>query len=121
MPDPEWERCSPWIENALAYALGTHTIDDVWDMVQRGDAVFWPGKKSAVVTEFHEFPRLKSLHFWLCGGDLKELVRDMRPCIEAWGAAQGATRFTTAGRDGWQRAMSPYGYTPQWHICAKDL
>ena len=29
---------------------------------------------AAVVTEFHPFPRLKALHFWLCGGDLGEQI-----------------------------------------------
>lgn len=117
----EWARCRPWIEAALEYALGTHTIEDVWALVLAGQAHFWPGRNAAVVTEFHPFPRLKALHFWLCGGDLTELTQEMRPAIEAWGALNGCTRFTTAGREGWQRVMARHGYQPHWHICAKDV
>lgn len=120
-PQAAWERCRPYIEAALVYAEGTHTIDDVWEMVERGEAHFWPGEQCAVVTEFLIYPRLKGLHFWLCGGDLNELVETWRPRIEAWGSALGCTRFTTAGRNGWQRVMSKHGYRPRWHVCSKDV
>lgn len=121
-PEQEWARCRPWIEEALVYDLGAHTIDDVWDKIQRSEAAFWPGKASAMVTEVCEFPRLTALNFWLAGGDLTELVRDMRPVIEAWGAEKhGCTRFTVAGRQGWQRVMAQYGYRPAWSICMKDI
>lgn len=119
--EAEWARCLPWLEAANAYGLGTHDMADVKAAIALGEAQFWPGQRSAVVTEFHEFPRLKVLHFWLCGGDLDELIGAMRPEIETWGARQGCTRFTTAGRSGWQRVMAAHGYRPQWHICAKDI
>lgn len=120
-PGEEWLRCRPWIEAANAHGLGTHTIDDILEEIVEGEAHFWPGKACAVVTCFQITPRIKGLHFWLCGGDLTELVEDMRPKIEAWGAAQGCTRFTTAGRKGWLRVMEKYGYAPAWHSSAKDI
>lgn len=117
----EWARCRPWIEEALTYARGTHTIEDVEEAIETGEAHFWPGKQSAVITEFHFFPRLTTLHFWLAGGDMNELLTDMHPVIEAWAKAAGATRITLAGRPGWLRAMKPHGYEPRWSICAKEL
>ncbi len=116
----EWARCAPWIEKALAYAEGTHDLEDVRQAIETGQAQFWPGERSAVVTEINRFPKLTSLHFWLCGGDLSELINDMRPAIEAFGREVGCTRFTTAGREGWQRVMARHGYRPQWHVCMKD-
>jgi hypothetical protein len=118
--EQEWARCRPWIEAANAYGLGTHAIDDVRDAILAGEAHFWPGENCAVVTEFDCFPRLKSLHFWLCGGDLTELVEILRPRIEDWAKAEGCTRFTTCGRAGWQRVMARHGYSPTWHVCSKD-
>lgn len=116
----EWARCRTWIEAALAYCGGTHLIEDVEAQIERGEAQFWPGERSAVVTELVQFPRMSALHFWLCGGDLKELTTEMRPRIEAWGVGQGCTRFSTAGRHGWQRVMKRHGYEPLWNVCVKD-
>lgn len=117
----EWERCKPWIEAALEYAHGTHLIEDVWDLVLRGEAHFWPGRRAAIVTEFSDFPRLKALHFWLCGGDMHELLDEMRPAVEAWGCLNNCTRFTTCGRPGWARVLKGAGYAPEWHVCRKDV
>lgn len=117
--EAEWARCRQWIEAAVAYCGGTHDIGDVEEAIAAGEAQFWPGRACAVVTEITEFPKFSGLHFWLCGGDMDELVKEMRPAIEAWGAAQGCTRFTTAGRQGWQRVMKSCGYEPLWNICVK--
>jgi hypothetical protein len=121
MTDAEahWLRCRPWVEAALGYAGGTHVWTDVWAEIAAGECQFWPGERSAMVTHILDFPRSRGLHFWLCGGDLSELL-DMLPQIEAWGHAQGCTKFTTAGRPGWQRVLKAHGYQPVWNVCAKD-
>ena len=90
-------------------------------MVANGDAQLWQGQRSAAVTEIIQFPRLKSLHLWLCGGDLREIVDDMLPQAEAFAKKEGCSRLTTAGRIGWDRVMKGKGFTPVAHICAKDL
>ena len=120
MFEQEWARCAPWIGAALGYARGTHLIDDVKTMVVEGRAHFHPFGSSAVVTEFLVYPRMKTLHFWLCGGELAALIA-AEPLIAAWGAANGCTRFTTAGREGWRRALKGRGYASAWHVCMRDL
>lgn len=95
-------------------------MGDVRDSVLAGDAQFWPGKTSAIITEVHEFPRKNVLHFWLAGGNMIELVEQMVPCAEAWGRTMGCTGFTISGRQGWGRVMASKGYEPKWFICAKD-
>lgn len=114
----EWARCAPWLEAALAHAHGTHALSDVREMVERREARFWAGRRAAMVTEVHEFPRMRVLHFWLAGGDLAELRDEMRPLAEAWGREQGCTRATISGRRGWARAL---GYAPLAWTCAKEL
>jgi hypothetical protein len=116
----EWTRCAPWIEAALEHAHGSHNLDDVYEMVMDGECQFWPGKRSASVTQIQVFPRLKRMHMWLCGGDMTEIL-DMLPSAEAYGAARGCTQFTTAGRPGWDKVMRPHGYEPAYRVCMKEI
>jgi len=121
IPASEWDRCIRWIEAALEYGGGTHDIEDVRAMCEAGEARFWPGRNCAAVTEIYEFPKAKRLHLWLNGGDMSELVNELRPRVEAWAIEQGCTQSTTAGRPGWDRVMAPFGYSPVAHICVKEL
>lgn len=108
------------IKRALAYQA-THSIEDVERMVDEGDAQLWLGQKSAAVTEIVQFPQCKTLHLWLCGGDLREITEEMLPRAEAFARAEGCNRLTTAGRIGWDRVMNKHGFTPVASVCAKDL
>lgn len=116
----DWARCRPWIQAALEYGHGTHTIDDVEAAIAAGEATFWPGPNAAMVTELVELPRAKVVHFWLCGGDLEELQL-MRAYIEGVSIAQGCTKASTAGRRGWARVLKSDGYDFGWEVCVKEL
>lgn len=116
----DWLRCKPWIEAALAYSHGTHTIEDVEAAIASGEATFWPAPNAAMVTEILELPRARVCHFWLCGGDLEELQL-MRAYIEGVAISQGCTKSSTAGRPGWKRVLRDAGYKFGWEICVKDL
>lgn len=108
----ELQRFRPHIEAALAYSDATHGWEDVAEMVAAGNAVFWPGPDSVIITETILDPRQKSLHFFLAAGRMSEL-EIMTPHILAWGKAQGCTKATLAGRKGWQRSfLSRTGWTP---------
>lgn len=116
--ETEWARCSPWIEAALAHANGTHDLADVKAAIDRGEATFWNGHRSAMVTEIHAYPKFTTFNFWLAGGDLDELRDVLRPLAEQFYAAQGCRYATITGRPGWARAL---GYRTLHHTCAKDL
>lgn len=120
-PETEWERCKPWIEAALQYADGTHTIDDVLAEIVSENAILWPGARCACVTQIVIYPRKRYLTYWLAGGDLKELVETLLPIIEDFARAAKFDRITAPGRKGWLRVLSSKGYRPVWSICAKDL
>lgn len=120
--DAEWDRCSPWLEAGLQFCHGAYLIDDVKHIVMTDpDTQFWPGKRSAAVSQILHNPRLTQLHFWLCGGELDEIVDEMFPVAEAWGVTQGCSRFSTAGRQGWRRVLKPLGYMLAYEVCYKDL
>ena len=85
---------------------------------------FWPGQRSAVVTEIAAHPRAQVLNFWLVGGDARELINTMRPAIERWGRAAGCTHFAGSGRPdlpSWGRVLKRHGYRPQCHVYSKDV
>lgn len=117
----EWARCRHWIEGALEHDGGLYLIEDVEAAIEAGEATFWPGRESACVTQFWEFPRAKALNFWLAGGDLEELLGEMLPEIEAWARAHDCTRLVVAGRRGWARAMRKHGYAEYWTALGKEI
>jgi hypothetical protein len=117
----EWSRCRAWIEAALEYDGGFNSIDDVERAIELGEAHFWPGENSAVVTQFWESREGKALHYWLCGGDLEEIVDRMQPVIDDWGRGQGCSRALICGRQGWSRVLKSSGYSPLWLAMGKEL
>ena len=106
----EFKRCEKWLEDALDYAHGTFDINDVFNDVVNGTAQFWPGKNSAVVTQIVPYPKKKVLHFFLAGGDIKEL-EEMEPGIIEWAKSQGCEAISLTGRPGWTRSfLQDIGY-----------
>lgn len=105
------ERYREMIDSALAYSGGTHTFEDVQELVATGKAQLWPGNASVGVTEIVAFPRKKTLNCWLAAGDLDELLVMMQYAKE-WGAAQGCDAMTMSGRMGWQRVLNKHGWKP---------
>lgn len=103
----------PYLEAALSFTGGTHTYDDIMFGVEHGTFQFWPGINSAVLTEIIDYPRFRSLHFFLAGGNAAELEA-MIPLIEKWGAERGCKRATFTGRRGWRRSFVTQraGYVP---------
>lgn len=98
------EGAKPYIERALEHADGSHSYQDIRDLVEKGLLQFWPGPASVVVTEIIAYPKYRVLNFFLAGGNLSEL-EVMYPAIEAWGAAQGCDRAVLTGRKGWERTF----------------
>ena len=120
MSRPELERCRPWIEAALVYSGGTHTFDDVADMIKTGRLQLWPAPKGCLVTEILVYPRKTVLNVFLGGGDLDQLA-DMHGDVIAWAKAQGCTAATIQGRKGWERAFRSYGWQARHVVLQKEF
>ena len=114
----EWNRCSAWLEAALYYSNGTHTIDDVLETVQRGDAQFWHYPDAAVVTEIMDYPQKRVLRYWLAVGNLKSLL-NVEPSIRHWSQLWGCVGIEIIGRKGWHRVLK--GFKQTGIILAKDM
>jgi hypothetical protein len=106
--ESEWERCAPWIAAALQAAPSGHSLEDVKALVERREVRFWAGRKAAMVTEIQTWPQGKWLQIWLAGGDLGELVTELRPAAEAYAKSLGCTLAIINGRPGWQAALPDY-------------
>lgn len=110
------ERLRGPIEEALLYAEGTHTFDDVCAMVLQGRVRFWPLAHSALITEVIDFPRQKHYHMWLGGGILQEIL-DMHEEVIAAAKEAGCCKLTVNGRAGWLKPLQRYG----WHFSYSSL
>lgn len=118
----EWERCKPWIEAALRYAGGTHTIEDVEAAVVERRAMLLAGKQSAIVVEVKIFPRQRALHIWLAGGDLDELKSVFTSGqIDVIARAHGCRHVTISGRRGWLRALKDEGFSEVCTMVARNV
>lgn len=102
-----WVRCRKYIEDALEYANGSHTIQDVMLAVSEGKAQFFPLDKSAIVTEIVDYPQKAMCRIWLAGGDLDELV-EAEVAIATWAKALGCDGMEIIGRRGWSRKLENY-------------
>ena len=108
------------IEAALEYSGGTHDFDDVRDGILSGKMQLWPGERSAVVTEIVEYAKKRTLHVFLAGGDLDELLGGMGDAI-AWGRAQGCNAMTLSGRRGWEKVLGKHGFHATRIVMERDI
>ena len=116
----EFIRCRDYIEAALEYTKGTHTIQDIWDGIVTGNFQFWPGEKSAVVTEIQIYPQAKVMHIFLAGGDLEELL-EMEKSVRAYAKTIGCNSMSISGRRGWLRIFERDGWKEVCTTIAKEL
>ncbi len=109
------------LEPALDYAGGTHLWSDIVQGLEEHRYLLWPGVRSAIVTEIIEYPRVRTLHFFLAGGAIAEL-EVMVPGILEWGRTKGCTSASLTGRLGWTRSfLSKDGWTPTAVLMTKAI
>lgn len=115
----EFARCLPWLIPAIERDRET-TPDELLSEVLSGRAQLWPGDRSCIVTQCFLGPDGGTIHAWLGGGKLSEMMA-LRPGIEAWGRAMGCTVATIEGRKGWERLYRPFGYQMADGVLRKRL
>ena len=98
-----------YLEAALAHEGVGRSVEDVLERIKSGDAQMWAGKAAFHITEIIIYPNRKTLHVWLSGGDMGELI-EMAPKLMAWGKSMGCTDATIEGRLGWERVLAPLGF-----------
>lgn len=102
-----WDAARPFFAEALMRAGDLWNVDEVLTEVLEGRAHFFCTPTAFVVTNFVYSPRIKSLNFWLLGGDIDGL-QTLHPHIVAWGIEQDCLVFTGEGRAGFKRYFPEY-------------
>lgn len=108
------------IVNALEYALGSHTFDDVAMRVLSGQSQLWTEGSSFAITEIVDSPHKRSLHFFLAGGSREELFLLHKRMID-WARASGVVEATMSGRVGWLKILEPFGWKEKHRTLTLDL
>ena len=114
------DRCQPWIEAALEYSGGTHSLSDVINGITSGKMQLWPSPKGCIVTEIVVYPRKKMLNVFLGGGEMEQLL-DMHKDVIAWSKAQGCEAITITGRFGWKKPLTKHGWKPMHASFIKEI
>jgi hypothetical protein len=119
---PAFDRLWPLLEPAVAEGGDTHSKEDVWREVTTDPQTrFWPGERSAAVTEVLRYPQKEVMNLWLIGGDLDELLTKMLPAAEALARHWGLKEVWGMGRPGWKKPLAPLGYSAPGVIVKKVL
>jgi len=114
------------LEKALEYGGSTHRVRDVVQMVRDGKAKWWPEPGTGhsgdgmIVTEIHEYPLIRTVHYWLIFGKLRDCLA-LEHDINSWAIEQGCTVATATGRKGWGRVSEPTGWKPWYPNFRKKL
>lgn len=117
---PEFDRCAPWLAEALLYANDTHEVEDIWDGIRDGRFQFWPAQDGALITEIKVYPKRKVFHVFLGGGKLEQLL-DMIESVEVYGRTMGCKSVTISGRKGWIKVLESRGARQLCTTMAKEL
>jgi hypothetical protein len=108
------------LELTLAHAGNTHAVSDVAALLRDRKAQFWTNGDGCIITEITEFPRLKTVNYWLIFGALRSCL-ELEQQINTWAIENGCTVATASGRPGWLRVAAPTGWRLRGYAYAKAL
>ena len=97
------EHARKYIEPILE-ELKTHLWEDIVKGLITKRLHLLSLKNSALICEFIQYPRLKSLNVFLAGGDLEE-IKTLTPHLYSWAKDCGADRIEIRGRIGWLKVF----------------
>jgi hypothetical protein len=92
------------IKKALARD-GTHTLADLFELLQSGAARMFSNQHGCVITEIISSPRKRWLNIWLVAGELPGVLKLQDQVIE-YARSRGCEYLTTSARTGWTRTLS---------------
>lgn len=99
-----------------------YTLDWLDQQVLQGKVQFWRSDNAACITEIKHYPTgAKDLHALIAAGDIGEMINKMLPRAEQWAREQGCVSALVESREGWSRALKPYGYQTFQTTVRKEL
>jgi hypothetical protein len=118
---PDWPRCRGWIEAAAGFSPLADSLEQIEEKLGDGRLQFWPGARSAAVTEIAAFGGRRAMIVRYGGGELDELLQTIEPALCAVARAMGCTLILSEGRMGWKKAAQARGYQFAWLTMLKEI
>lgn len=122
LTDEEMAHLSERIAAALAHDPGTHTVADVWDMIDRGEAMLLQVNDSMAVVQVLQTPLRKEILVWLAAGEMTDM-RAISRLVCDLGRLEGCAVALFRGRKGWERSflVKDDGWEPTHVTYQKEL
>jgi hypothetical protein len=108
------------LQKALDAGGNTHEIEDLVRLHDEKKIQWWTEGDGSIITEIHDYPRRRAVHYWLLSGDLRDVL-GLEERVNAWAVSEGCTIATAVGRPGWGRVAHRTGWRPWWPTFQKVL
>ena len=92
------------------------------ERIASGRAQFFRSDNAAVVVELRLYPGgAMDVHGLIAAGEINEIIDELIPRAERWGAEQGCVAAVIESRPGWARALKQSGYEVHQLSLRKEL
>lgn len=105
----ELKRWENEISVALAYSHDAYSLDDITNMIMRGEAVLYAYTDCFAICTVVLFPGFKNFHVFLAGGNLDSILARKAEFAD-YARQHGCKYLSCSGRPGWGRALSSAGW-----------
>lgn len=123
MISEEFERVWPLLAPAVAAEIGGSGFSKemILQNIENENLVLWSSENAACLTEINVMETRKTLHVWVVGGKLKELLEVIYPQLERYARYTDCQYITGSGRESWGRVLKKLGFAPAYTTFAKEL
>lgn len=97
----------------FAKAIDTRlfSIEHLDAMVSMDLAQVWASDKAGLVTEIRNYPTgARTIEVVVAAGDRDEITGPLREQAEEWAKSIGCGFVIVSSREGWRKALRPFGY-----------
>jgi len=108
------------LQEALVGMGGTHTLDDIVDLIREGNMQSFVEGETWAITQIIQFPQRRVLEIFLVVGDMPEAEK-LHDQIMAFAKEHECTLVRCFGRAGWAKWALPRGWTNGQRIYMKEL
>lgn len=119
----DYGKAMSMLAEALADPHPTMTVADIDRDLRAGEGTLWTTDRSVIFLRIEQYENgERTLWAAPAAGDLQEILERGTADIEQLARDNNCTQvLIQAGRDGWERALEPYGYAPVATILRKVL
>jgi hypothetical protein len=120
-----WEEVKPLLAKSIDTAHGRYTMDDILKEVVNFQQHLWivfDEKEiiAALTTRFMDYPKKRMLAGQFLGGTrIMRWRDDMLVTLENWAKDNNCTGLEMTGRKGFEKVLSPHGWTPEYVVFEK--